>query len=96
MVGTRNRPERNQTERTKSRSNTEIEIIGKHKRAKVISLSNTINGLISTETFGTNRPATEITEKERTMEMGRRTTERFWKIKTNVNRRPVLSTLCKR
>ena len=41
--------ERNQTERRKSRSNTEIEITGKHKRAKVIPRSNTIYGQIFTE-----------------------------------------------
>ena len=46
--------------------------------------------------FRNKRPAAEITEKERTMEMGRRTTERLWKDKTKVNRRPVLSTLRKR
>ena len=44
MIGTRNRRERNQTERKTSRSNTEIEVTGKHKRTKVISRSNTIYG----------------------------------------------------
>ena len=46
--------------------------------------------------LGTNRPVAETIEKERTMEMGRRTTERLRKNKTNVNRRPMFSTLRKR
>ena len=56
MAGTRNRPERNQTERGKSGSQIEVESTGKHERFEIIPRCHTKHGKICTETFGTNRP----------------------------------------
>ena len=61
----------------KSGCNTGTKTTGKHERTEIISRGNTKHGKILTKTFGTNRPITETTEKERTMEMRRRTTERL-------------------
>ena len=46
--------------------------------------------------FGTDRPIEKITKKERTMETGTITRSGFKPDKTNVNRRSMLSTLCKK
>ena len=56
MAGTRNKRERNQTDRRKSGSHIEVESTGKHERSEIISRCHTIHGKNFTEIFGTNKP----------------------------------------
>ena len=65
----------------KSGSNTETKITRKYERTEIIFRGNLIYGKIPTEALGTNRPTTQIIEKERTLEIGRRTAERLRKTK---------------
>ena len=80
----------------KSRSNIETEATGKYQRMEIISRGNTKYCKTPTKTIGTNGPTTKIIGKNWTMDMGRRTTERLRKNKTNANRRSMPGTLCKR
>ena len=64
MAGTRNRRERNKTERRESRSHTKVEVTKQYKRAEIISRPNTIFNKIPSETFGKNGQTEKIVDKE--------------------------------
>ena len=58
-------------------SDTKDKTTGKYKTPEIISRGDTIQGKISTETFGTDRPTEKIGKEKRTMDMVKITTNGF-------------------
>ena len=76
----------------KSGSNTTVETTGEHKKLK--SFLGAIQYLATNETFGTDRPTEKTIEKIEPWIWGKEQQKDFKK--TNVDRKTMSSTLCKR
>ena len=96
MAVTRNWRKRNETKRRESRSTTKIKITEQYKKIEIISRCDARFSEILTQIFGKNEPTEKTVEKERIMELGRRTAEGIQPNKTDADLETMFSALCKR